>query len=276
MDDKETAIKFFVSKVGLKARQYTQNDIVDIQQIHHGFTNKSFLFTTNDQNKFQVRLGGSNDVVDRNNEAKIIKTLKNDFYIFLDKKGNAIKRWIDGDKPNFNCFGKKKLLRLLANEIKKMHAIDISKSTIIKHNYFVFWDKAKLEKKHAKKYQELCKKYQKLPLVLSHNDINPSNMIYNKFQKKIYLIDFEWGRLNNAYWDYANFFRESNLKLKYFDYLISFDKTIDPKIAKEFIYFCTNFAFQWTYGMKETEKILNYRKLMVEHLEKFWPLVDRK
>ncbi|MDE5553293.1 MAG: hypothetical protein K2I67_01985, partial [Malacoplasma sp.] len=68
----------------------------------------------------------------------------------------------------------------------------------------------------------------------------------------------------------ANFFRESNLKLKYFDYLISLDNTLDPKIARDFIYFCTNFALQWTYGMQETEKILSYRKLMLEHLEKFW------
>ncbi|MDE5553413.1 MAG: phosphotransferase [Malacoplasma sp.] len=227
MDDKNLALKFFLSKIGLKSKQYKEEDILDIQQIHHGFTNKSFLFITKDQNKFQVRLGGSNDVVNRNNEAQIIKALNDGFYLFLDKDGNAIKKWIEGDKPNFQSFNKKKLLKLLVNEIKRVHAIDISKSSIIKHDYFVFWKKAKLEEKHAKKYQELYEKYKDLPLVLSHNDINPNNMIYNKSQKRIYLIDFEWGRINNAYWDYANFFRESNLKLKYFDYLISLDNTLE-------------------------------------------------
>lgn len=275
LDDKEIAIRLFVTatKNGIKCNKYSKEDILDIQQIHHGFTNKSFLFTTKDNCKFQVRLGGSNDVVDRRNEALIIKLVDNGNYIHLDQYGNAVKKWIDGEKPSFSGFNKKKLLKLLSDEIKKMHEIDIKNSNIIRHDYFAFWNKAILEPKHADKYKQLFEKYKNLPLVLSHNDINPNNMLYNKDEDKIYLIDFEWGRINNAYWDYANFFRESNLKLKYFDYMISFDKSLDLKTAREFIYICTNFALQWTYGMQETPKILEYRKLMLEHLEKFWPLV---
>lgn len=245
---------------------YKRENILRIKQIHHGFTNISFLFKTNDKNKYQVRLGGSNDVVNRKNEFNILSTIKDNNYIFIDKDGNAIKKWINGYTPKF-IFNKKKLLKLLTLEIIKLHDINIEKSKIIKHDYYSFFNQTIFFDEIDKDmYLKLVKKYEKLDLVLSHNDINPKNMIYNPKTQKIILIDFEWGRLNNKYWDIANFFRETNLKIKWLNYMLSFCEDIDKSVMYEFLYLCTNFAYQWTFGMKETKKILNYRKKIKEKM----------
>lgn len=249
------AIDLFLSNT-----DYKKDDISKIKQIHHGFTNISFLFKTKDKQKYQVRIGGSNDIVNRKNEFNILSLIKDKNYLFIDKDGNAIKKWISGFTPKF-IFNKKRLLKLLTLEIMKLHNINIEKSNVIKHDYFSFFNQTFFFDEYDKKmYLKLVEKYKNLDLVLSHNDINPKNMIYDPKTKKITLIDFEWGRLNNMYWDIANFFRETNLNIKWLDYIISFYENIDKETMYVFLYLCTNFAYQWTFGMNETKKILNYRK----------------
>lgn len=253
----------------LKNTNYKKEDILKIIQIHSGFTNVSFMFKTNDKNKYQVRIGGSNYIVNRKNEFNILSAINDKNYIFIDEDGNAIKKWINGYTPKF-IFFKKKLLNLLTIEIIKLHNIDLKNFEIIKHDYFVFFDKTLFFDNFDKEmYVKLVNKYKDLDLVLSHNDINPKNMIYNPKFKKITLIDFEWGRINNKYWDVANFFRETNLNIKFLNYMLSIYKELDQKTMYDFLYLCTNFAYQWTFGMDETKKILKYRKKIISKLIKY-------
>lgn len=253
----------------LENSKYKKENILKIKQIHSGFTNVSFLFKTDDKKKYQVRLGGANDIVNRKNEFNILKAINDINYIFIDKDGNAIKKWINGINPKF-FFNKKKLLNLLILEIMKLHKTNIKDFEIINHDYLSFFDKTIFFDQFDKDmYLKLINKYKNLDLVLSHNDINPKNMIYDYKSRKIILIDYEWGRINNKYWDVANFFRETNLNIKWLDYMLSFYTDLDKKIMYEFLYLCTNFAYQWTFGMKETKKILNYRKKIKVKLMKY-------
>lgn len=255
--------------------QYSLDDIKNIKKIHHGFTNESYLFKLKSCEKFQIRIGGHNEIVNRTNEFNILKIIKNDMFVYLDKNGNGIKKWINGYTPKF-IFNKNKLLEKLAKKIKELHATDISSATnILQHDYFSFFNVSKehMEQIDINLYQQLIDKYKDLDKVLSHNDINPKNMIYDPKQKEIYLIDFEWGRINNRYWDIANFYRDSNLKLKDLDYITNLYGNLDLQTMYNFIYITTNFAIQWTYGMEQTNKIIKYRKNLNKRIKLYRKLV---
>lgn len=260
----------------LKNTRYHQNQIVEIKKIHHGFTNESYLFIINDQNKFQVRLAGCNEIVSRENERLILNTINDTNYIYYDDKGNSIKKWIIGKHPNF-LFNKKTILSLLSKEIKKLHSINVMNSKIIKHDYLEFFNQSSkyIKRKDLNIYIELINKYQNLELVLSHNDINPHNMLYNKKNNKVYLIDYEWGRLNNKYWDIANFFRETNLNIKWLKYLVNEYGDLDINIMYDFLLITTLFALQWTYAMPQTDKIIKYRSILIKKINKYKKIVEK-
>lgn len=261
---KDFAINLFITHT-----DYQKENIKSITQIHHGFTNLSFMFVTNDNKKYQVRIGGSNDVVNRKNEYAILTTIQDKNYLYIDENGNAIKKWIEGNPPKF-VFNKKTKLKLLVDQIVKLHSIKFNNPNLIKHDYLFFFDKTKYEKEIDRSlYLKLIDKYQDLELILSHNDLNPMNMIYDSKNKQMHLIDYEWGRINNRYWDIANFYRETNLSLKWLKYMVDCYKGLDFKTMCDFVYISTNFAYQWTFGMQQTDKILNYRQKVLNRLEKF-------
>ncbi|WP_412032051.1 choline kinase [Malacoplasma muris] len=263
------AIEFFIEHT-----KYKKEDILHLKQIHHGFTNLSYLLVTTDNKKYQVRFGGSNDVVSRKNEYAILKAIKEENYLYIDEEGNAIKKWIEGKPPVF-FWNKKKKLKLLVEQIIKMHSIKFNDSNLIKHDYLFFFNKAIFQNNLDKElYLKLIDKYKNLELILSHNDLNPKNMIYDSKKSKMYLIDFEWGRINNKYWDIANFYRETNLSTKWLKYMVDLYKGLDFQTMCEFVYITTNFAYQWTFGMKETKKILNYRKYVSHKMNKYRKFVE--
>lgn len=269
MSDKEKAISLLE-----KNTSYKREDILKIKEIHKGYTNLSFLFILKDKTKLQIRLGQNNKIVNRKNEITIINALPEKLFLYVDENGNAIKKWIIGYNPKF-IFKKKKLLSLFCDEIKKLHALKINNLNILKHNYLEFFDE-KIKNEYvvySQKYFELINKYKDLPLIFSHNDTNPWNIIYSWKESKIYLIDFEWSRINNDYWDYVNFFRETSLNIKWLKYMCDY-VNIDFNLAKEFLFICTFFALQWSFKVDETEKLLKYRKRVLKKLKKYWKLLN--
>ncbi|WPL39110.1 choline kinase [Malacoplasma iowae] len=262
-------------KIFIENSEYGLNDIKNIKKIHHGFTNESYLFKLKNKQKYQIRIGGCNDIVSRTNEFNILKIIKNDLFVYLNDDGDGIKKWINGYTPKF-IIKKKKLLKNLALKIKQLHSTDISKAeNILYHDYYSFFEKSKsyIDQIDIDLYKKLIAKYNNLDLVLSHNDINPKNMIYDPKTKEIYLIDYEWGRINNRYWDIANFYRDSNLKLKDLNYITNLYGDLDIQTMYNFVYITTNFAIQWTYGMQETKKIIKYRKKLNKRIKSYRELV---
>ncbi|MEG0124140.1 MAG: hypothetical protein RSA87_02800 [Malacoplasma sp.] len=252
----------------IKYTDYTSNDVIKIKQIHKGYTNISFLFYTSDNNKYQVRIAGPEQIVDRVNEKNILELIEEKNYLHYDKHGNVIKKWINGKNPTM-LFKKKKIINLLLDQINILHSVNIKNANIVKHNSLSFFNLADWSgnEKHREKYLELLKSFSNISLVLSHNDLNLDNVVYLK--DKISLIDYEWGRINYYYWDIANFFRETNLSIKWVNYIAKIAPEYEKEILIKFIYFSTCFAFQWTYAMHPTNKILKYRKKIIKQMNNY-------
>lgn len=259
------AIKLFVDHTKFKSHQ-----IKLIKHIHKGYTNISFLIILINNQKYQVRLANDNGIVNRKSELAILKNIHNKNFLYYDiKTGNAIKEWIDGVNPTNSEINSKIFLDIFSSELNKLHSCK-NLNGVINHDYFEFVKIArnKISNTHLTKYLNLLSKYKNLKLVLSHNDLSQDNLLWNEKEKRIFFIDYEWARMNNQYWDIANFIRESNLKKTYIKYLAHINK-LDYQILKDFIYICTNYALQWTFAMPQTTKILTYRKKLLIKLNKY-------
>jgi thiamine kinase-like enzyme len=203
-------------------------------------------------------------------ELAALKNIHNKDFVYYDvKTGNAIKKWIDGYNPNDDEVNSKQFLDCFTKRLQKLHSTK-NKYGVINHDHYEFikFVKNKLSQAHIVKYKNLIEKYKNLKLVLSHNDLSHDNLLVNKQDNVIYFIDYEWARMNNKYWDVANFIRETNLKKKWIKYLASANK-LDLTILNDFIYICINYAYQWTFAMPQTSKILSYRKKILNKLKEF-------
>ncbi|MDE6472901.1 MAG: phosphotransferase [Ureaplasma sp.] len=238
-----------------------------IKKINQGFTNSTYLIKINKQ-KYQIRIGDNNNIVDRVNEFNTLNNLKHSLYVFYDvNNGNSIKKWIEVNNLKHKIISYK-IINLINQEILLLHKTKIE-NEILEFNPFVFYElsKNKLDIKYLELYTELINKNKHLTKVLSHNDISLVNIIYHK--NKVYLIDFEWTRLNNYYWDYANFIREADLSLKKIKYWTKINNSLELKTLIEFLYLTTCYAMQWTYATSENKKLIKYRKKTFKKLIKY-------
>lgn len=248
---KNHALDFFI-----KHTNYSPNQVSRIEPIHNGFTNLSYLIETSDQQKYQVRFALNNELVNRVNEYQVITLLKNDLFIYFDQAtGDCIKKWIVGHEVDY--FDQTRLENL-AKGIKKIHQVPLGNCSILPIDYYKGIENAKLATRHKRLYLSLINKYRDLPKHLTHSDLNAHNILVDEYNQ-IHLIDFEWSRINNAYFDLANMARES-LSLEQAYYLVDCYGGLDLKIFNEFLIISCLFALIWTYNMQQTDKIIAYRK----------------
>ena len=240
---KETeAVSLFLSFF----KNLTESDIKVIEKIKEGFTNKCYYFETTKNKKYLVRIG--NKKVSRINEKIFIDLTKNKDYLYYDSSsGNAIKKWIKGYNPSVEECRLDKNFHRICKVIKSFQKVPFQKiSRMSTKNYYEFLDVAKIEQKYKDKYIEIIEKHKNDKMVLSHNDIRPSNILICK--NSIKLIDFEWSTLNFEYWDLANFMREIDYPLEEIGNVINENfKTFDPLTLKDFLFATTCYALQWTY-----------------------------
>ncbi|MDR2823514.1 MAG: phosphotransferase [Mycoplasmataceae bacterium] len=264
MNNETKAINFFTRKTN-----YRPEDIDKIEPLHEGYTNISFKVLTKDQRWYQVRLSRGIKLANTQNEKNVLGLIDFPYYMHYDAKtGDAIKRWISGVTPPMKLAKSNAFLKQLAGNIKTMHITKVTKP-ILKHDSNDCLAKAKLPKIHLAKYNALVSKYRYLPTVLSHNDLSPDNMLYLP-NKKIQFIDFEWSRLNNRYWDLANYTREVELTKAQALQFAKYYGQLDGEILCDFIYICTNYAYQWTFNMPQDERILAYRAKLLTQMEHYY------
>ncbi len=260
------------NKIFEKNTKYHTYDIAKSSQIHNGYTNVSYYFRTEDGKAFQVRIGNDNNFINRENEKKFLDLVHNSDYIYLNtKNGDAIKKWIIGIHPNKKTAIKLSFIKKLNKKIDKLHAMKLSED-ILKHDYNCFLDKSILDERIKQKYLSLIDKYKNEPLVMSHNDLNPDNMLILE-DNSIYFIDYEWARLNHPLWDICNYMREVSLpiwKMCVFGFL----NRVKWSKLKDHVFICTCYAYQWTFYMEQTDKIKKYRqhllKQMTDYYKKFY------
>jgi thiamine kinase-like enzyme len=192
---------------------------------------------------------------------------------FNTKTGDAIKKWIIGVNPTYKQVCSSMFLKAFAKSLITLHNINTKTHKILKHDYLDCFKRSKLPSRHRDKYLSLIKQYQNIPMVLSHNDLSADNLIYTPNHQVIF-IDYEWSRLNNAYWDVANFIREVGLPLNKIKELYSYLKLEDIKTLLNFVYLSTNYAYQWTFNMPMNPKIKKYRSIVLKKMEHYFNWVN--
>lgn len=244
--------------------------IISIEKIHLGLTNISFKVQDNDSSIYQVRIGMNNEYVDRQNELNVLKNINNKNYLYFNEgNGQAIKKWINGQMVDENEIDIDFLIRL-NEQITEYHKTEL-KYEVKTHNYYEFVETFKyIDNKYISEYIEIIDSYNGSKLVLSHNDLNPKNIIIDE-KKGINFIDFEWGRLNYEWYDICNFIRETNIS---FEIIKEFAKYLNKELVvflKE-IFVCLCFAMQWTYTVEQLKEIIEYREDVFKKMEYYYNL----
>ena len=184
------------------------------------------------------------------NEKKVYENLG----IEIDFRENGVfyKKWIKGS--TVKMWSKKKLTSL-KEEITLMHSK--SSKGIIKHEWSSYNKHAScIPKEMFDEFINVVKSFNKHKQVLSHNDINGHNVLWNK--KNIILIDFEWSRVNTEYYDYAQFHMSTGI-----DILPEhMDKEEYIKVLKA----TRIHSLLWTYSIPESKKSLRLRKKYQQEL----------
>ena len=265
---KQKAINFFLKNLP----EYSINDLIEIEEIHFGFTNQSFRLKMHDNNRFQVRLGQNNDIVNRRNEKMVLECIDDKNYIYYDEaNGDSIKKWISGKHISEKEIDEEFLIKLL-DKINQFHNYNIAGFDIIRHDYFCFLNPGFIPTVHLNMYKKLVNEIDQNNWILSHNDLNLMNILVDK-NKDIIFLDFEWSRINHPLWDISNFIRESDLSIDLIKFIAN-RLEIDLKTIMEFVYICTNFAYQWTFSTKYDEKISKYRKNTLILMDKYLEILN--
>ncbi len=268
---KDDAISIFEANMPKEAAQ-----IKDIRLLDNASTNTSFLVTNTKNKKFQVRIG--NPKINRYNESIILKSLKDlgGFIYYNSKNGNGIKVWVDGVNPTVKTCHTPAFIGSFVKELKALQKT-VTEDPIMHRDFYVFEKISDFNglKNQLKKYREIITKYRKLPQVVSHNDLRPANLVWSN--KKVKFIDFEWATLNNQYWDLCNFVREVEYPLTKLKTLIGKHfQNLDFDVAKEFLFACTFFAYQWTFFAEQTKDIVSYRKNTKRLMTEYYNMIKAK
>jgi thiamine kinase-like enzyme len=260
---KKVAIALFVEKMVIPIEQ-----INSVKKIHHGYTNLSYLIECHNGNKYQLRLGGANDIVSRKNEYECIHQLKLKEYLYYDKdNGNSIKSWIAGD--NITSW-KDEVIVNAARKIKELHSKQVNLERFIRFDPMCFLDNGNdLSVETREIYKSLNEKYKDDEYNFCHNDLNGRNMLVNE-ANEVFLIDYEWCRVNSPYWELANLIREEDFDEYKKSLLVNtYDKKMSMSKINDFLFLTTCFAYQWTYAMKTTSKIMIYRRHVDKMMKKY-------
>ena len=221
-----------------------------ISLIRSGYINDSYKIKKNNQT-YQQRIPKFH-VSDWKNEKNVYQALG--WEIQYQDDGSYIRGWIKG--KTVKKWNQKKLLSLKM-AIAKFHKINPSK--IKQHNWKIFDKyKGKISGKLYQKYLENIKQIKKQKTVLSHNDINRKNVIWNG--DKIFLIDFEWSRKNSIYFDYAQFEIAEKINIM--------PNHLDKNEYKIMIETILIFNYLWTFSMPKSYKVKRLRKRYKKLIDK--------
>ncbi len=195
-----------------KHSEYVVKDFKAIKKINHNLSNDVYRIELNDKQKFLMRYGKHNDVVGRFNEQLALIALKQPVIYQDPQNGMMIRKWYEGVPLTIALVNE----TVISNLIKQLKIIHQTFCTNIKSfdplqfinqdnfNFLLKQNKRFISLEHFQLYQNLITIHSNDQLVLAHNDLNLNNIIVDNDQ--INIIDFEWVRQNNPYWDLASLY----------------------------------------------------------------------
>lgn len=202
-------------------------DIIDIEVLKKGMTNRSFLFRVDrgdNKGKYIMRIPGEGTglLIDRAAEALVYKTISGYFFcddpVYINPdNGYKITRYIEGvrccDPENEDD------LRLCMKKLRRFHAIPLT----VPHTFDLFeridfyeclWDGQPSVYRDYKKTKENCKRLgsyierHRGQMQLTHIDAVPDNFLFDPNEKgemSIHLSDWEYAGMQDKHVDIAMF-----------------------------------------------------------------------
>lgn len=216
--------------------------------VQNGYVNDSYKIQVD--GKWMQKRVAKLSIANWENEKKVYA--KTNTKIEFQENGGFLKEWIPGKEVKL--WTNKKIMSL-RKAIEEFHALD--KKGIINHDWLAAKKyKDNISKELWSEFNELISTFKDHKKVLSHNDINSHNVIWDG--NKIHLIDFEWARVNSEYYDYAQFEVAEGVHIL----PIEMDLEKHKKMCKAIIIF----NLLWTYSMPDSKKVnklrMKYKKML--------------
>lgn len=181
------------------------------------------------------------------NEVRALNLLG--FKAEIKSNGNLEREWIKGELIKTLNDSQK---QMLVNEIEKIHALPQEGFTV--HNWRAYEKHVnQLTRMQVKRFNYLADKYQGKDLVVSHNDLNMHNMLWDG--EKIIPIDFEWCNLNHPLFDYVQFAIAEGVALKT-EYSFSHD---EHEAYHEIMELSLYYFIMWSYEMPQVKEVIEWR-----------------
>lgn len=209
--------------IAADALQVDPKEIVNIEVLKKGMTNRSFLFYCENQ-KYIMRIPGegTENLIDRKEEEAVYKAIKDkdicDEIIYINaENGYKITKFIDGVRTcdPFNPDDVKKAMQYLRNFHQKQMKVPHRFGLFEKINYYEsLWNGNKSiyrDYETTKRNVFTLKKYidsQKIEESLTHIDAVPDNFLFapdKNGKERIYLIDWEYAAMQDPHVDIAMF-----------------------------------------------------------------------
>lgn len=193
-----------------------------------GFNNKNYLI--NDAFVIRIPRENGDPTLDFSREEKLYKAIEplsisEKILNINTENGIKISKFVHGTRKYVNTPTNEQIL-YIAKKLKKLH----SSNVVVPFGYMMF-NKLKVYKDGVDKslylnenyenkvLKEVRKIFAKTPMTICHNDLVKDNLLF-KFNDVV-LIDWEYGAMNNPYFDLASFVSENNLSEEQENFFLS-------------------------------------------------------
>lgn len=245
LDEESNHLKSDAIDIIAKALKVSKSEIVDINVLKKGMTNRSFLFTCRNK-KYIMRIPGegTDQLINRREEAQVYEVIKNrgicdDIAYINPENGYKITEFLEGsrvcdaDNPDD--------LKACMKKLREFHSLDLE----VDHSFDIFgqidfyeslWDGAPSIYRDYKKTKEHVLELKKYidehveRKCLTHIDAVPDNFLFTA-NGDIRLIDWEYAGMQDPHVDIAMFCIYSLYNKRQVDRLISI--YFEGKCSKE-------------------------------------------
>lgn len=195
------------------------------------------------ENNKYLRIADKNDkFINIKNEARVMNLLG--FNAFINDDGDLERDWIEGEELKSLSNVQQELL---VKAIEEIHSLPIDG---LSTHFWSAYDQHidKLTNIQRQRFIFLSSMYQDKDLVVSHNDLNFHNILWDG--NRIIPIDYEWCNLNHPYFDYVQFFISEGIKLR---------NDLDQKIWNDILELSLYYFIMWSYEMPQIDEVLKWR-----------------
>ncbi|MDO4697887.1 MAG: phosphotransferase [Pasteurellaceae bacterium] len=216
-------------------------------QIIGGMTNNNYLITTNNKEKYVLRLSGQNSnlLINRQYEFDNVKSLLSlnispDIIFYDVENGHKITKYIESSQT-LSPYSISRYIPEITEHLNKLHNSEIKfnnefnflaeylkyRNIINKRNIEIDTEFLQIEQKFLNLYNVLLD--YGISLAPCHNDLVAENILVvehetndTQSKKQIFFIDWEYSGMNDPMWDIAALFLESNFTARNEDLFLSY------------------------------------------------------